>query len=744
MVWNLKMGLALSAFLAGALRAEVADDPLFAVAAQYKIGDAGGRVNLGISADSGILGASDATRICVWNLQTGAVLAEIPDHALFAFAPDFSAVVGVKAGVAEVYNLKATPPVTPTPATTAPSVPSAPPALGAPAAPPAALTPVVGVGGPIRRAAFSRDGKLVAIVDGQCQITIWQTSDWTKLYQIALNPKTGTTVRAFSFTPDSKALAVNFSGNFLLVDVVVGKTLYDSGAYLLNGPQAISPDGKTIACVSTDGKPRLVLWDAVEHAERLSCATDFEAHSLMFSPDGYALAVRGGMKHDGKPRVQLLIADTGKKLAEFEIACPDYSNVAVTPDGRYIVAGTDKSTVMFWDIGKLLFKDDPLPAKFRPADLDTPWQALGGKDLAPAYRAMWTFAKSGDAGVQFLKEHIRLSAKPQAKVDQLIAALDNENAGVRSAARDELTVLGEPVIPDLRKAVEGKDQPRAKIEAAAILALIDVETTAPAPQSFAEYQHARAIEAMQLMGGPAARELLESFSVSSAARPDRSNARRALKFVSQTLHAPPGAATPAVDTAAQDLSRAIVDPGIPTEVVKPLVAAGWSTLKGHWKKISENVYEVTDGALECTREDGTLQVTAYKGSGELKALVRAAQPEFPAESRGNYKKTSFEKGFGVVVREQQCHVFVPLTSGMAGWPGNDVYPYSDHTVPLKDAPKVDEKSQKHQFTISVADSTLEIQIDGKTDRRTSYRIPKNGPFVVEVKGTLVIEDPRAQ
>ena len=72
----------------------------------------------------------------------------------------------------------------------------------------------------------------------------------------------------------------------------------------------------------------------------------------------------------------------------------------------------------------------------------------------------------------------------------------------------------------------------------------------------------------------------------------------------------------------------------------------------------------------------------------------------------------------------------------AGWSGNDAYPYNDHTVPLLDLPK-------HLFSVSVQDSTLEVFIDNKSDRKVSYKISKDGPFTIEIKGTMTIEDPRA-
>src|SRR5262249_14963676 len=125
-------------WIGAALSAEApADDTTGAeIAAKYVVSDVGGRIGVVFSADGALLAASDPTKSCVWNLNTGMKLAEVPDRRLIACSPDFNLFVCWQDNVATVMNMKATPPA-----------------------------PISAAGGPAARAAFSKDGKLCAFVN---------------------------------------------------------------------------------------------------------------------------------------------------------------------------------------------------------------------------------------------------------------------------------------------------------------------------------------------------------------------------------------------------------------------------------------------------------------------------------------------------------------------------------------------------------------------------------------------------
>src|SRR5947208_15498874 len=65
-------------------------------------------------------------------------------------------------------------------------------------------------------------------------------------------------------------------------------------------------------------------------------------------------------------------------------------------------------------------------------------------------------------------------------------------------------------------------------------------------------------------------------------------------------------------------------------------------------------------------------------------------------------------------------------------------PYVDREVGIPDA------LPKSQFLITVADGNLEIMVNGKREHRSNYKITKDGPFVIEIDGTMTIESPQAK
>lgn len=197
----------------------------------------------------------------------------------------------------------------------------------------------------------------------------------------------------------------------------------------------------------------------------------------------------------------------------------------------------------------------------------------------------------------------------------------------------------------------------------------------------------------------------------------------------------PPAEAPAVSSGGDAPARSSTP--LSPEIERALKAAGWTTITGSFKRNADNSLEVTDGKLECANVNGTLQLWVQKGgTGSVKAFVRNDQKQFPWGFFGKYKRSSFDTGFGVIVKDKECAVYLPLNGMMGGWTGNDVFAYNDHTVPLPDGPK-------HLFAVSVQDSTVEISIDNKSDRKLSYKISKDGPFTIEIKGTMTIEDPKA-
>ena len=186
---------------------------------------------------------------------------------------------------------------------------------------------------------------------------------------------------------------------------------------------------------------------------------------------------------------------------------------------------------------------------------------------------------------------------------------------------------------------------------------------------------------------------------------------------------------------------------VPPDVERALKAAGWSTITGVWKKKSEGVYEVTDGKLETNKVNGALQFTV-SGPGTTTAFVRNANSDpyshFTGSSSGNSSSGvgighfQWVSGYGVSVSDRECKSYSPQGGFMGN---NEYYPGFDHTTNLA--------GPKHLVQITVQEkengkgTVLTAVVDGKKEVNCTYKLNKDGPFTIEVKGTVVLEDPKA-
>ncbi|WP_328502253.1 helix-turn-helix domain-containing protein [Streptomyces sp. NBC_00457] len=108
---------------------------------------------------------------------------------------------------------------------------------------------------------------------------------------------------------------------------------------------ALSPDGRTVAANSRDGKVRI--WDLPEGRLRHTFAGYDGGNIAAFSPDGRTLAITAVAADDVV--VALLDPVTGRKLRTFTIPDGAVRGMAFSPDGR-TVAASSVSAVRVWDV----------------------------------------------------------------------------------------------------------------------------------------------------------------------------------------------------------------------------------------------------------------------------------------------------------------------------------------------------------------------------------------------------------
>lgn len=349
--------------------------------------------------------------------------------------------------------------------------------------------------------AFSPDGKVLATGRGDGSVRLVDVSTGMAIRSLR-GHRTGSWVYSVKFSPGGGLLASGgWDGTVRIWDLRTGK-----GIRVLEGHEgkvssvAFSPDGETLASACSEGKLRL--WDLVSGDEIAS--RDIHkiwAVSVAFSPDGNYVAVAPALRGG----VELWEVATGRAVLPRRSHHGNAwaTSVAFLPDQRRLVSGSWNSAAVVWDISA---GDSGSPGG-TGVDLDLLWADLAEDDARRAYKAIWGFARAGDAGLRYLEERLPLSTEKDAeRIATWIARLDHADAEVKGRAEMELRRLGHLAEVPLRRALEGSPSPGVRAQ---VLALLDGMRSRPLVYPSHALRSIRAIQAIERMETPAALELLE-------------------------------------------------------------------------------------------------------------------------------------------------------------------------------------------------------------------------------------------
>lgn len=305
-------------------------------------------------------------------------------------------------------------------------------------------------------AAFSPDGKLLAAGSGDGTVLLWEVATgkergrWQKL---------SGWISDLAFSPDGKGLvaATWIPGERTLRywDVVTGKDLCDFESRGRVGYIAFAPDGKLLATAGLDDdndNSLIRLWDVTTCKWMHLSDTDSPLGTLAFSPDGRFLAA----SHSGFDNAPIRVWEVATRQEVCRFHGPFTTSLCFSPDGRTLASGSNKSTILQWDLTGRRKEDGLQPAVLTEHQLATNWQELAGTDAGRAYQAAWLLASDTERTIPFLQKQWRtLLAADEKKIARRIADLDSEQFAVREQATAELEKHGLIVLPALRRALEG-------------------------------------------------------------------------------------------------------------------------------------------------------------------------------------------------------------------------------------------------------------------------------------------------
>jgi hypothetical protein len=251
-------------------------------------------------------------------------------------------------------------------------------------------------------------------------------------------------------------------------------------------------------------KGEVCVWAALTGKEMARFQSLGWVDALAFSPSGRTLAA-GGIPLSGADDattfpIFLWELWTGQEIRRMGVGQGPVTALAFTSDGRILASGGSDSTILLWDLGAA--PGGKKVAEPTPAAMDELWSQLGA-DAAKADRALWSLVNSPKESMPLLKERLRAASPANAeRVASLIAELDSAAFAARQKAGQALEDLGEAAEGAVRKALQGKVTLEVRRRLEQVLEKCDRETV----------RRLRAIETLEQIATPEARQLLESLS----------------------------------------------------------------------------------------------------------------------------------------------------------------------------------------------------------------------------------------
>jgi WD40 repeat protein len=391
-----------------------------------------------------------------------------------------------------------------------------------------ALKAITAPRGPIWRLMFSIDGRrLFTCAWDDPVIRVWDVATGAQVQELIGH---STTILQMAISPDGRWLAAGsirrgMAGRepIRLWDLASARE-----ARQFPRPQGIavalefSPDSKLL-CASLVGEEEhnTVIWDPTTGKTwRTLAGLAREPCSLAFSPDGRVLA-----SGDSRGKLELWELATAKRRHELRGHQSMIYSLAFSPDGRLLAASSPDAPVFVWDTART---PDTVRA-LSTEDLNRAWADLAGEDPEAAYRAILMLAAAPGKAEAFLKERARpLTAPDAGRLGELIRNLDSDSFTERDQAASALAKLGRMAEPALRRALGAKPTAEAGRQMERLLEQLE------APVSDADMRRAlRAIEALERLGTPAAKQVLEDLATGAREAAQTQEARAALERLSK-------------------------------------------------------------------------------------------------------------------------------------------------------------------------------------------------------------------
>jgi hypothetical protein len=173
--------------------------------------------------------------------------------------------------------------------------------------------------------------------------------------------------------------------------------------------------------------------------------------------------------------------------------------LAFRSDGKVLASGGADGQVFIRYVTGL---DEAASGRPAEAELTSLWQCLAGEDSAAAYRAVWRLRAAPEQATALLRQRLAPPPSvPAERIERWLRELDADEYKVREKATRELARAGSQAEAALRRAL---DDPSAEVRRRAEQLLHEL-SPGGSPE---EVRRLRAVEVLEGIGTPGARELL--------------------------------------------------------------------------------------------------------------------------------------------------------------------------------------------------------------------------------------------
>ena len=207
---------------------------------------------------------------------------------------------------------------------------------------------------------------------------------------------------------------------------------------------------------------------------------------------------------------------------------------AFAPDGKTLISSSEDATLLLWDLSGGQGRDEQPIREPDAKQLEMSWNDLAASDAGAVNRAIGVLAAAGDRTIELLQEQLKPApVRNPAELPKMIGRLSHSDAAERAAAAGEITQFGMKAAPALYDALRAKPpvEVRRRIEAV-------LEAVGEFPISADDLRRARAIQVLERIGTPAAKQILKTLATGDATTEAAADAKAALDRLEGRQRAP--------------------------------------------------------------------------------------------------------------------------------------------------------------------------------------------------------------